>query len=136
MTGPDELAAIADSIDARLGNENADRQTICEDVAARLRQLAAAAPAPGVLGQPSLYGGCAFCDDADAEDYVRCHCTRDCGKPGCDRSSEPYCTVCGEWAGMFLGLEGWHHFHGDPAAGGVRTLYDADHEAVIGWRQP
>ena len=40
----DQLAALADQIDGRLDNENADRQTICEDVAARLRQLAAAAP--------------------------------------------------------------------------------------------
>ena len=48
--------------------------------------------------------------------------------------TEPYCTACGEWAGLFLGMEGWHHFHGDPGPGGVRTLYDAGHDAVIGWR--
>ena len=60
------------------------------------------------------------------------------GTPGdLGDDSEPYCTTCGEWAGMFAsGLEGWHHFRGDPSPGGVRTLYDADHEAVIGWRQP
>jgi hypothetical protein len=43
-----ELAALADTIDMRLNNEHADRQGICEDVAARLRQIAAAAPATGV----------------------------------------------------------------------------------------
>jgi hypothetical protein len=50
--------------------------------------------------------------------------------------TEPYCLTCREWAGMFLGLEGWHHFRGDPAPGGQRTLYEADHEAVIGWIVP
>jgi hypothetical protein len=35
-----DLAGLAADIDRRLGNEHADRQTICEDVAARLRQLA------------------------------------------------------------------------------------------------
>jgi hypothetical protein len=49
---------------------------------------------------------------------------------------EPYCMTCGEWAGMFLGMDGWHHFRGDPGAGGVREIFDADHEAVIGWRFP
>ena len=49
---------------------------------------------------------------------------------------EPYCTTCGDWAGMFLGMDGWHHFRGDPAPGGKRELYEADHEAVIGWRLP
>jgi len=39
-------------------------------------------------------------------------------------------------AGMFLGMDGWHHFRGDPAPGGKRELYEADHEAVIGWRLP
>ncbi len=53
-----------------------------------------------------------------------------------DDDTEPYCTACREWAGMFLGLEGWRHFRGDPAPGGVRALYDADHEPVIGWIVP
>jgi len=34
-----ELTALADSIDQRLDNEHADRQTICEDLAARIREL-------------------------------------------------------------------------------------------------
>ena len=37
----DKLAALADSIEQRLDNENADRQAIAEDVAAQLRQLSA-----------------------------------------------------------------------------------------------
>jgi hypothetical protein len=36
------LASLAGWIDDRLDNENADRQTICEDVAAQLRNMAAA----------------------------------------------------------------------------------------------
>jgi hypothetical protein len=48
---------------------------------------------------------------------------------------EPYCTACGEWAGLFIGMEGWHHYRGDPAPGGQRSLYDTDHAAVIGWRR-
>jgi hypothetical protein len=54
-----------------------------------------------------------------------------------DDGTEPYCTDCGEWVAMFLGMEGWHHFHGDPSTGGEhRALYDAGHEAAIGWRRP
>jgi hypothetical protein len=40
----ERLAALADSIDRRLNNENADRQTIAEDVAAHLRMLAHVPP--------------------------------------------------------------------------------------------
>ena len=49
---------------------------------------------------------------------------------------EPYCTVCGAWIGMFLGMDGWHHFRGDPAPGGKRELYDAGHEAAVAWCEP
>jgi Asp-tRNA(Asn)/Glu-tRNA(Gln) amidotransferase A subunit family amidase len=48
------LARLAGWMDDRLGNENADRQTICEDVAAQLRDMAAAvrvsAPPVGMSG--------------------------------------------------------------------------------------
>lgn len=47
-----------------------------------------------------------------------------------DDGTEPYCVTCGEWIGHFLGMDGWHHYLGDPAPGGARVLYDADHEAV------
>lgn len=50
--------------------------------------------------------------------------------------SDPYCTVCGEWAGLFAGPEGWQHFRGDPAPGGQRRLHDAGHKPVIGWMRP
>lgn len=40
--GP-SLEALADSIDQRLNNENADRQAIAEDIAAQLRTLAGGA---------------------------------------------------------------------------------------------
>jgi hypothetical protein len=32
---------------------------------------------------------------------------------------EPYCRVCGDWIGHFLGLDGWQHYRGEPAAGGA-----------------
>jgi hypothetical protein len=55
--------------------------------------------------------------------------------PG-DDGTEPYCLTCGEWVGLFTGLEGWRHFRGDPAPGGVRTLYAAYHPPAIGWVVP
>ena len=53
-----------------------------------------------------------------------------------DDGTEPYCTQCRQWIGMFLGMDGWHHFRGDPAPGSVRELYEADHEPVIAWTVP
>ena len=53
-----------------------------------------------------------------------------------DDGTEPYCTACGSWIGMFYGLEGWHHFQGDPAPGGERQLFAAGHEAVPAWLMP
>jgi len=50
--------------------------------------------------------------------------------------TEPYCRTCGEWAGLFIGMDGWRHFRGDPEPGGQRELYDAGHEPVIGWTRP
>jgi hypothetical protein len=55
---------------------------------------------------------------------------------GGEDGTEPYCTTCRQWAGMFVGIDGWRHFRGDPAPGGVRELYDAGHEPVIGWTVP
>jgi hypothetical protein len=49
---------------------------------------------------------------------------------------EPYCAECGAWIGMFLRMEGWHHFRGDPSPGGSRELYDAGHDAVVAWCGP
>jgi len=45
--------------------------------------------------------------------------------------SETYCATCGRWVGIFRNLTGWHHFIGDPAPGGYRELYDADHDAAV-----
>jgi len=53
-----------------------------------------------------------------------------------DDGTEPYCTVCGQWAGMFTGLDGWQHFRGDPAPGGTRELYDAGHAVVPAFVAP
>jgi|SRR5581483_6879192 len=47
-----------------------------------------------------------------------------------DDGTQPYCSTCGEWIGHFLGMDGWHHFRGDPSPGGDRQLYAADHDAV------
>ena len=49
---------------------------------------------------------------------------------------EPYCATCGAWIGNFYGLTGWRHFRGDPAPGGQRDLYEADHEAAPAWCTP
>ncbi len=53
-----------------------------------------------------------------------------------DEDTEPYCSACGEWIGMFHGLDGWRHFRGDPAPGGQRELYDPGHPAVPAWCVP
>jgi hypothetical protein len=55
---------------------------------------------------------------------------------GEDEDTEPYCAGCGEWIGMFRGLDGWQHFRGDPAPGGQRELYDPGHPAVPAWCVP
>ena len=51
-----------------------------------------------------------------------------------DDGSQPYCASCGEWAGMFLGMDGWHHFRGDPRPGGIPELFDPGHEPDVAWR--
>jgi hypothetical protein len=50
--------------------------------------------------------------------------------------TEPYCSECGHWIGMFCRLEGWQHFRGDPAPGGKRQLFGTEHAAVPAWCQP
>ena len=50
--------------------------------------------------------------------------------------AEPYCTACGRWVGMFLGVEGWRHFRGEGTAASPVVLYDAGHEAVVAWAVP
>jgi hypothetical protein len=53
---------------------------------------------------------------------------------------EPYCTACGEPAGIFLGHgPDWHHFRAlDAGSGGSASasaeVYAADHAPAIGWR--
>jgi hypothetical protein len=49
---------------------------------------------------------------------------------------EPYCATCGEWIGLFRGLEDWQHFRGDGAPGGQRELSDAGHPAEAAWIIP
>lgn len=50
--------------------------------------------------------------------------------------AEPYCLTCGEWVHMFHGVEGWRHFRGEGTAASPVALYDAGHEAVVGWTAP
>lgn len=50
--------------------------------------------------------------------------------------TEPYCATCGQWIGIFFGLDGWRHFRGDPAPGGQRQLYDPGHPAAPVWCVP
>jgi hypothetical protein len=52
---------------------------------------------------------------------------------------EPYCTVCGESIGIFLGHgTEWQHFRVASAAAspgdGPTEVYDAEHAPAIGWR--
>ena len=145
-----ELAALADWIDQRLDNEHADRQAICEDVVTQLRQLAAVDP---VSADRRVDEARAYLEQARPRHDVLLPAsvlTRmfyDLRRHALEllavivemhyaEGTEPYCTTCGEWAGMFRGIDGWHHFRGDPSPGGQRTLYDADHEAVISWCRP
>lgn len=104
------LSSLAGWIDGRLSDEHANRQIICETVAAQLRDMAAALRESG--------------EGAVVEDLAD------------DDGTEPYCTTCRRWVGLFVGLDGWHHFRGDPAPGGLRELYDAGHVPVIGWTIP
>jgi hypothetical protein len=50
--------------------------------------------------------------------------------------TEPHCATCGQWIGIFHGLDGWQHFCGDPAPGGQRELYDPGHQATPAWCVP
>jgi hypothetical protein len=50
---------------------------------------------------------------------------------------EPYCTVCGGPAGIFLGHgPDWHHFRAPDTrpAGTQSEVYAAGHPPAIGWR--
>ena len=49
---------------------------------------------------------------------------------------EPYCAECGAWVGMFLGMEGWHHFRGNGTVASPVEIYDAGHEAAPAWCEP
>jgi hypothetical protein len=54
-----------------------------------------------------------------------------------DGGPEPYCTVCGEPTGIFLGHgPDWHHFRATAAdsAVGPAEVYATDHVPAIGWR--
>lgn len=54
-----------------------------------------------------------------------------------DDGLEPYCLTCGSWVGIFQGHgDGWHHFHGQGTPDNPVVLTDADHEAVVAWREP
>jgi hypothetical protein len=109
----------------------AARRTAAAAVLADYRTAVASAPLTRPPGREWMFrladalGG--VLDQADAEGTAEL---------ADDDGTEPYCTTCGQWAGMFLGMEGWHHFRGDPSPGGQRSLYDAGHAAVIAWCRP
>lgn len=50
--------------------------------------------------------------------------------------AEPYCVTCGQWVGIFHGLEGWRHFRGEGTAASPVELYDAGHEPAVAWTVP
>jgi hypothetical protein len=53
-----------------------------------------------------------------------------------DDDAEPYCLACGQWVGLFHGLEGWRHFCGEGSAASPVVLYDAGHEPAVAWTVP
>jgi hypothetical protein len=54
-----------------------------------------------------------------------------------DDDMEPYCTTCGQWAGIFHGHGGgWHHYRGEGTLTSPVELYDAGHEVTVGWTVP
>jgi hypothetical protein len=53
-----------------------------------------------------------------------------------DDGLEPYCTECGALIGMFLGMEGWHHYRGQGTSASPVEIYDAGHEAAVAWCEP
>jgi hypothetical protein len=53
-----------------------------------------------------------------------------------DDDAEPYCLTCGQWVGMFIGVEGWHHFRGEGTAANPVALYAAGHEVTVAWAVP
>ena len=57
-------------------------------------------------------------------------------KDDVDGGLEPYCTECGAWVGMFQGIEGWHHYRGQGTPTSPVEIYDAGHEAAVGWCEP
>lgn len=53
-----------------------------------------------------------------------------------DDYPEPFCSACGATVGIFLGHgKDWRHFRGVATADTPVELFDADHEAVIAWRE-
>jgi hypothetical protein len=61
------------------------------------------------------------------------------GRMAREDGPEPYCTVCGGPAGIFLGHgAGWHHFRAQDAGTGAAArpaeIYATDHTPAIGWR--
>jgi hypothetical protein len=60
-------------------------------------------------------------------------CLDDRFPPDAD-AREPYCTQCGEKAGVFTARgRDWRHYSGDAEDHTARP-FDADHAPVIGWR--
>lgn len=60
-------------------------------------------------------------------------CLDDLAPPDAD-ALEPYCTECGDKAGVFTALGGdWRHYVGD-AEDRTASPFDAGHPPVIGWR--
>ncbi|MBV9794902.1 MAG: hypothetical protein JO016_13300 [Actinobacteria bacterium] len=53
-----------------------------------------------------------------------------------DSETAPYCSACGNWAGMFEPGDGWQHWRGHPAPNGTRARFDAGHEVQLAWCVP
>jgi hypothetical protein len=101
-----KLTTLREYVGRVLGGEHRDAQGVLERVSADLGRIS-------VILAAATEG-----EDDDLDD------------------AEPFCVTCGNWIGMFHGLDGWQHFTGDPAPGGRRELHDADHDADPAWTIP
>jgi hypothetical protein len=62
-----------------------------------------------------------------------------CPEGYCERvvDLESYCATCGAKVGHFIDHgDAWRHFRGSGTVADPNVLYEVDHEADVGWREP
>lgn len=131
------LASLADWIDDRLGNEPADRQTICEAVAAQLRDMVAALREPAPAGSGPASAG-PFETRSQATGAVRhvIDSTPGSWADGTYRLLEGACQAAGVKLGAYdhqilLWLAGWEPWTCVVVAGLITRAHRAGQEASV-----